>query len=116
MYTLYLRYYMELKTIIQQFSKEESTAFKSFLLAKNKRHDTKNIVLHNHFRKGTPTSQLDLLLYGKPNRNACHALHKRLQDNRIDFIATRNFETEISDDMLVFKWILAARLLYEQNG
>lgn len=106
---------MDLKAIIQQFSKEESTAFKSFLLAKNKRHDTKNIVLYNHIRKGIPTSQLDHILYGKPNRNAFHALHKRLQDNLIDFIATRNFDTETSQDMQVFKWILAARLLYEQN-
>lgn len=106
---------MDITEIAQQLSKEESTAFKSFLLAKNKRHDTKNIALYNHIRKGTPTSQLDHILYGKPNRNAFHALHKRLQDNLIDFIATRNFNTETSEDMQVFKWILAARLLYEQN-
>ena len=106
---------MNIHSIIQQFSKEESTTFKSFLLAKNKRHDTKNIALYNHIRKGVPTKQLDQILYGKPNRNAFHALYKRLQDNLIDFIATRNFETETSEDMQVFKWILAARLLYEQD-
>lgn len=106
---------MEIKTIIDQFSKEESNAFRSYLHSKNKRHDIKNITLYNHIRKGTSSNQLDFILYGKPNRNAFHALHKRLQDTLIDFIATRNFETETSKDMQVFKWILAARLLYEQN-
>lgn len=106
---------MNLTVIIQQFSKEESNAFRSYLQSKNKRQDTKNIRLYNHIRKGTPIDQLDKVLYGKPNRNAFHALHKRLQDTLIDYIATRNFETETSEDMQVFKWILASRLLYEQN-
>ncbi|MDE0597936.1 MAG: hypothetical protein OSB51_02055, partial [Dokdonia donghaensis] len=53
--------------------------------------------------------------YGSSNRNAYHALSKRLQDSLIDFIATRSFETETSEDMTVFKWILTARILYEQD-
>lgn len=106
---------MNINSIITQFSIEESTSFKSFLRKKNKRTDVKNLELYTLIKKGTPQKELDTALYGTPNRNAYHALSKRLQDNLIDFIATRNFETETSEDMQVLKWILAARILYEQG-
>lgn len=98
-----------------QLSSEESTSFKAYLRKKNKRGDTKNSTLFSLLRKGTPLQEIDTILYGAPNRNAYHALSKRLQDSLIDFIATRNFETETSEDMQVFKWVLAARILYEQG-
>lgn len=106
---------MDVYSIINQFSPEENTAFKAYLGAKNKRTDTKNIQLYALLKKGTPTKDIDSLLYGHPNRNAYHALSKRLQDSLIDFIASRSFERETSEDMEVFKWILTARILYEQN-
>lgn len=106
---------MDISLITQQFSTEESSLFKAYLRSKNKRSDTKNLELYSLLRKGTSLNNIDRLLYGKPNRNAYHALSKRLQDSLIDFIATRSFETETSEDMQVFKWILAARILYEQG-
>ena len=102
-------------SLVNTLSPEESTTFRSYLRSKNKRADTKNITLYDLLRKGTPIKDIDTLLYGKPNRNAYHALSKRLQDSLVDFIATRNFETETSQDMQVFKYILTARILYEQN-
>lgn len=106
---------MNISLIIQQFSTEESRLFRSYIRSKNKRSDTKNLALYSLLRKGTSLKNIDTLLYGTPNRNAYHALSKRLQDNLIDFIATRSFETETSEDMQVFKWILASRILYEQG-
>jgi len=106
---------MDISNIILSFSTEESSAFKSYLRVKNKRLDSKNIELYTLLRKETPITTIDTILYGKPNRNAYHALSKRLQDSLIDFIATRSFETETSEDMQVYKWILAARILYEQR-
>jgi hypothetical protein len=102
-------------SIIKQFTPEESTTFKAYLRSKNKRKDIKNILLYDLLRKETPLKNIDRLLYGKPNRNAYYALSKRLQDNLIDYIATRSFQTEASEDMQVFKWILTARIFYEQN-
>lgn len=102
-------------SLVNTLSPEESIAFRSYLRAKNKRADTKNIILYDLLRKGTPIKDIDTLLYGKPNRNAYHALSKRLQDSLVDFIATRNFQTETSEDLQVFKYILTARILYEQN-
>ena len=106
---------MSILSIITHLTPEEHTAFKACLRSKNKRLDTKNIELYTLLRKNTPLKNIDIVLYGKPNRNAYHALSKRLQDALIDFIATRNFQTETSDDMQVFKWILTSRILYEQN-
>lgn len=106
---------MEISTLILSFSPEESSAFKNYLRSKNKRLDSKNIDLYTLLRKETPIATIDTILYGKPNRNAYHALSKRLQDSLIDFIATRSFETETSDDMQVYKWILTARILYEKE-
>lgn len=106
---------MEIISIIQGFTQEESNAFLSYLRSKNKRRDTKNIALYKLLKKGTPLEGIDTHLYGKPNRNAYHALSKRLQDALIEFIATRSFETETSDDMQVFKYILTARIFYEQD-
>ena len=106
---------MNISPLISQFSAEESTSFVHFLRKKNKRADVKNIELYRLIRKGVPQKELDTALYGATNRNAYHALSKRLQDSLIDFIATRSFETETSEDMQVLKWILVARILYEQN-
>lgn len=106
---------MDIYPIINSFTPEESAAFKTYLRSKNKRKDAKNVTLYDLVRKGTDSKDIDTLLYGKPNRNAYHALSKRLQDTLIDFIATRSFETETSDDMQVFKYILTSRIFYEQS-
>lgn len=106
---------MDIYPIVNSFTPEESATFKTYLRSKNKRKDTKNIALFDLLKKGVNTKEIDTILYGKPNRNAYHALSKRLQDTLIDFIATRSFETETSDDMQVLKYILTSRILYEQN-
>jgi NAD-dependent SIR2 family protein deacetylase len=106
---------MSLFSIITSFSKEESDLFIQYIRSRNKRKDTKNTELYMLLRKGVPVNDIITTLYGSSNRNAYHALSKRLQDSLIDFIATRSFETETSEDMTVFKWILTARILYEQD-
>lgn len=106
---------MNIYAIVSNFTPEESATFKTYLRSKNKRKDTKNLTFYDLLRKGTSLKDIDTLLYGKPNRNAYHALSKRLQDSLIDFIATRSFETETSDDMRVLKYILTARIFYEQG-
>lgn len=106
---------MALLEIITSFSKEEYATFKSFLKEKNKRHDTKNLQLSDLIRKNTDLKTVDLLLYGKPNRNAYYALHKRLLENALDFLAVQNLESETSDDLKIIKNIIAARQLYKKE-
>ncbi len=106
---------MILFEIINSLSTEDYDKFKLYLRHKNKRSDTKNIALLKILRQSYLPTNIDIMLYGKPSKNAYHALCKRLHDSLIDFIAGRSFETETTEEFEVLKLVLAARILYEQN-
>ncbi|MEM9144004.1 MAG: hypothetical protein AAGA86_13525, partial [Bacteroidota bacterium] len=61
------------------------------------------------------TVGLDVKLYGKPARNAFHALCKRLQDNLIEFVASRSFAGETSEELEILKLLLASRIFFEDK-
>ncbi|MEM7087705.1 MAG: hypothetical protein AAF489_16105 [Bacteroidota bacterium] len=100
--------------IIGTFSEEDKREFLSFLQKKNRRGDTKNSALFKLINSGQ-TKDLDLQLYGKPSRNAYHALCKRLQDSLIDFVASKGFAGETSEEMEVLKLLLASRIFFEHR-
>ncbi|RMB62923.1 hypothetical protein EAX61_04945 [Dokdonia sinensis] len=106
---------MSLKLLIDTLLPEEIPLFKSYLRKRNKRSSTKNIALLDAVVNGIEIKNIDTHLYGKSSRNAYHALSKRLHDNLIDFIASRSFETEASEEMEIFKLLLAARIFYEKQ-
>ena len=100
--------------IISTFSEEDKREFLSFLQKKNRRGDTKNSALFKLIDSGK-TQNLDLQLYGKPSRNAYHALCKRLQDSLIDFVASKGFAGETSEEMDILKLLLASRIFFEHR-
>ena len=100
--------------IISTFSEEDKREFLSFLQKKNRRGDTKNSTLFKLIDSGK-TQELDLKLYGKPSKNAYHALCKRLQDSLIDFVASKGFAGETSEEMDVLKLLLASRIFFEHR-
>jgi len=100
--------------IISTFSEEDKREFLSFLQKKNRRGDTKNSALFKLIDSGK-TQDLDLHLYGEPSKNAYHALCKRLQDSLIDFIASKGFAGETSEEMEVLKLLLASRIFFEHR-
>jgi len=104
----------DLMTLILSLSKEEADDFLAFAKAKNQRSDVKNIQLFQLLRNGA-RKDLDLKIYGKPNRNAMHALTNRLKENLIDFTATRSLASDAAEDLQLLKQLLAARLFLEQN-
>jgi len=106
---------MSISNIIETLSTEDKQRFKSFLKKKNKRSDTKNLQLFEVLQQNPIPNNIDILLYGKPSRNAYHALSKRLHDNLIDYISQRSFETETSDELQVFKLLLTGRIFYEHK-
>ena len=103
-----------ISTIIGTFSEEDKREFLSFLQKKNRRGDTKNSRLFKLIDSGK-TQDLDLKLYGKPAKNAYHALCKRLQDSLIDFIASKGFAGETSEEMEILKLLLASRIFFEHR-
>ncbi|MGO4912690.1 hypothetical protein [Leeuwenhoekiella sp. W20_SRS_FM14] len=100
--------------LINTFTAEEQHQVIQFLKNKNRRGDTKNIELFKKVCKGE-TLNLHESLYKKPNRNAYHALNKRLLDSLLDFIASKSFSEESGEEMLTLKLILASRILFEQK-
>lgn len=106
----------DLKAIISTFSAEEQQRFVNHLEKKNKRDDTKNIQLFKMLSKHEPAEVIVDKLYKNSNKEAYHALRKRLYQSLIDFIANSKMEEENSVDMQLIKYILAARtfLLHDQ--
>ena len=100
--------------IIDSFSQEEKQDFLLLQRRKNRRTDTKNEQLFKLMDAGV-TDELDIKLYGKPAKNAYHALCKRLQDNLIDFVANKSFSEETSVEMDILKLVLATRIFFERK-
>ncbi len=103
-----------LAQIADILTEEDKRDFLAQLRKKNRRGDTKNIALFRLIEKGSDTN-LDVQLYGKPSKNAYHALSKRLHDNLIDFIANKSFQGETSDELEILKLLLASRIFFEHK-
>ena len=99
-----------LNHIIHTFSVEEQQQFVLFLQKRNKRNDTKNIQLFQLLLANELSSdESSTVIYKKINRNALYALRKRLYQSVIDFTSNHVMEDEVSIDMQIAKYLLAAR-------
>lgn len=99
-----------LNDIISTLSSEEQQQFIHYLERKNKRNDTKNIILFKLLVKNEFDSKtICNTIYKNYNKDAYHALRKRLYQSIIDFIANSNLKEENSVDMQIIKYILASR-------
>ncbi|TMM58717.1 hypothetical protein FEE95_04610 [Maribacter algarum] len=100
--------------ILNTLTTDEKQEFVLQLRRRNRRTDTKNEKLFKLIDSGK-TKDLDIQLYGKPSRNAFHALCKRLQDNLIDFVASKSFAGETSEELEILKLLLASRIFFEKK-
>ena len=108
---------IDIYSIINSLNQNEQQQFVNYLKQKNKRIDTKNIQLFKLLSEGeTNSKKICLRLYGRDNKNAYHALRKRLIDALVDFIANKNLEDENSIDMKIIKYILASRTFLLQKN
>ncbi len=107
----------DLTTIINALSTKEQHKFVAYLEDKNKRKDTKNVLLFKLIAKSELDSKsICTQLYKVEQCNAYHALRKRLFQSLIDFTANKNLEDENSTDMQIIKYILASRTYLLQNN
>lgn len=100
--------------LISTFSDEEQKEAVQFLKKKNRRGDAKNILLFKMICQGK-TKELPQTLYKKMNRNAYHALSKRLRDSLLEFIASKSFAKESSEESDTLKLLLSSRILFEKK-
>lgn len=107
---------IDINSIIIDLSQNEKQEFVNYLKQKNKRADIKNIKLFTILSENKMDSKsICKILYGTDNKNAYHALRKRLYDSLIDFTANKNLEDENSIDMQIIKYILASRTFLLQK-
>lgn len=104
----------DLIMLIYSLNDDDVAAFLAFAKARNQRTDVKNIKLFQLLQKGA-RRDLDIKIYGKPNKNALHALSNRLKESLIEFTAIQGFSTESQEEMQLFKLVLAARIFLEQG-
>lgn len=104
----------EISMIIDTLSAEERQDFLLRAKRKNRRTDVKNRQLFQLIASGK-TVDLDSKLYGKSAKNAYHALCKRLRDSLIDYVASKSFSTESSEELAALKLLLASRIFFEQQ-
>lgn len=100
--------------ILSTLTEDEKQEFLLLLRRRNRRTDVKSEKLFKLIDTNE-TVDLDIKLYGKPARNAFHALCKRLQDGLIDFVASKSFAGETSEELEILKLLLASRIFFEKK-
>lgn len=88
--------------------------FKQFLQRKNKRPDVKNIQLLN-FIETDDINGINKLYKISKNKDAYHALRKRLQDNLLLFLSQKTFESSHSDTYEALRLVVVGRFLLEND-
>ena len=107
---------IDLREIINSFTKEQQQNFVSYLHKKNKRKDAKNVQLvHLLINSEASSKEICIQLYRKDNKVAFHALRKRLFQSLIDFTANSSLKEENSIDIQLIKFILSARTFLQKE-
>ena len=88
--------------------------FKQFLQQKNKRTDVKNLQLLDLIETDD-ISGINKLYDSAKNKDAYHALRKRLQDNLLLFLSQKTFESNHSDTYDALRLVVVARFLLEND-
>jgi uncharacterized protein YlxP (DUF503 family) len=92
----------------------DKNLFKQFLQQKNKRTDVKNLQLLSLIETDDITG-LNKLYDSAKNKDAYHALRKRLQDNLLLFLSQRTFESNHSETYDALRLVVVGRFLLEND-
>jgi hypothetical protein len=103
-----------IQELLKLLNTTDKKLFRQFLQRKNKRGDVKNLALLNLLETDDIDS-LNKLYDPKKNKDAYHALRKRLQDNLLLFLSQKTFETSSSDAHEALRLLVVGRFLLE-NG
>ncbi len=103
-----------LSELIKLLTPTDKKLFKHFLQRKNKRLDVKNIQLLNLIETDDIT-EINKLYTDDKNKDAYHALRKRLQDSLILFLSQKTFENTNSDAHEALRLLVVSRFLLESD-
>lgn len=100
--------------LISVLDNDDIKDFKSFLKKKNKRNDVKNIRLLE-ILETDDINRLKKLYGSSKNKDAYHALRKRLHDSLLLFISNKTFERDNSEAHEALRLLIVGRFLLEND-
>src|SRR3569833_1820017 len=103
-----------LSELINLLNDGEKKLFRHILQQKNKRGDVKNIQLLDLIETDD-INELNKLNKPGKNKDAYHALRKRLQDNLLLFLSQKAFESTHSDTYDALRLVVVGRILLEND-
>ena len=103
-----------LSELINLLNSTDKKLFRQFLQRKNKRSDVKNLQLLDLIETDDINGINKLYKPGK-NKDAYHALRKRLQDNLLLFLSQKTFENNSSDAYEALRLVVVGRFLLEND-
>lgn len=103
-----------LSALLYLLGDDDKKIFRSFLQRRNKRGDVRNIVLFDLLNTDD-INGLERLYKKAKNRDAYHALRKRLQDSLLLFLSHKTFERGNSQASETMRLIVVSRFLLENN-
>jgi len=103
-----------IQELVNLLNKTDKQLFKQFLQRKNKRYDVKNLKLL-HLIETDDIDGLNKLYKSEKNKDAYHALRKRLQDNLLLFLSQKTFESNHSDTYDALRLLVVGRFLLEND-
>jgi hypothetical protein len=101
----------ELTNLLTSSDKKQ---FRQFLQQKNTRNDVKNLQLLDLIETDD-INGLNSLYDSSKNKDAYHALRKRLQDNLLLFLSQKTFESSQSDTYDALRLVVVGRFLLEND-
>ncbi len=103
-----------LSEIINTMDTTDKKDFVSYLHKKNKRQSVKNIQYFKYLETDDKIRIKNLYKNSK-NKDAYHALRKRLYDNLIEFMGNRTFEKNTGEIHESLRYLVLSRYLFENN-
>ena len=103
-----------LSTLLKTLNHNDRTQFKHYLVRKNKRTDVKNIQLLDLIETDD-IEGVNKLYNAEKNKDAYHALRKRLQDSLLLFLSQKIFENDHSESYDALRLLVVSRFLLEND-
>ncbi|WP_316794315.1 hypothetical protein [Pedobacter frigoris] len=103
-----------LSELVNLLNTTDKKLFRQFLQQKNKRADVKNLQLLELIETDD-INGLNKLYNSEKNKDAYHALRKRLQDNLLLFLSQKTFESNHSDTYDALRLVVVGRFLLEND-
>lgn len=103
-----------LSELIKLLNSSDKKHFRQFLERKNKREDVKNLQLLDLIETDDIHGVNELYKLAK-NKDAYHALRKRLQDSLLLFLSQKTFESNHSESYEALRLLVVGRFLLEND-